>query len=176
MKKACLIFNLIAINTCFADNISLIKNNEIYIPANSFLKVKMIASAEVTSRSNESFLFFIESGTQVVSPSKYTPSIDLSECFISGTGKADVESQRIKIKTTKISCVDNSRKQAYEKSIDGYIVDVDGNAGIKASVKRMLTSESNTEAWQTLLSAQKRTLDLVLINGVYLSANNSESK
>lgn len=102
-----------------------------YIPSGSIFRVVSITglnapTSEQAQKTPMPVLFRVKGMTNL--PNRYQS--DLNDCFIQGVGYGQMADERILIRTTGISCM-NEHGQALEAGLDGTFYGEDGKVGIR---------------------------------------------
>lgn len=150
MKKLILLMSLVSINYVFAiDNTG---NNESVnltylpvkydatrnVPAGSFGKITTISGVEISTKVTNYDpvpIIFNVNGT-IVMPNQF--GVNLKNCKLIGAAAFDSSIMRTKIRLEKLSCINQGKD--LQVKVRGFVVDLDGKAGIKAI---RLNNESN---------------------------------
>src|SRR5690554_197000 len=108
-----------------------------FLPMGSFADVAMLTGADFgasdrTRNNPQPVLFRVQADAFLPGRARY----GLMDCFGMGAGYGDLSSERAKVNVTRISCLDTSLGVVLETAINGYLVDADGQEGLRGVVTR----------------------------------------
>lgn len=102
----------------------------IVIPSGSYVKAKIIAGTDATTGEPDPVLLQLDYSNVLPNQRK----IDLSGCFVTAKAQANLSTERVKMKTMKLSCV-SKHGMVFEKDINGFVDDdLDNKFGVSGIV------------------------------------------
>ncbi len=90
----------------------------VVLPVGSYVKAKIIAGTDATTGEPDPVLLQLDYSN--ILPNQH--KIDLSGCFMTAKAQADLSTERVKMKTMKLSCV-SKHGLVFEKEVNGYVAD-----------------------------------------------------
>lgn len=90
----------------------------IVLPVGSYVRAKILAGTDATTGEPDPVLLQLDYSHVLPNQRK----IDLSGCFMTAKAQADLSTERVKMKTMKLSCV-SKRGLVFEKDVNGYVAD-----------------------------------------------------
>lgn len=130
------------------DKPSDIKNVSTYLPSNSFIKGTLIVALSANTGGNASSdptPFLVRLTDLAKLPNEFRAN--LRSCMVGGSGWGDLSTERIKMRTTNLSCI-LKNGQAIDIPIDGYIAGEDAKPGMRG----MVISHAGTVAAKATLA------------------------
>lgn len=115
----------------------------------SFVKNPLAGTLPVGSFAEISFLNGIDAATSTTAASDPMPVLlnitdnailpgsaryKVKNCFLLGTGYGNMSSERVYVRTSRISCVDKKNKLLLTQEVQGYVVDSDNKLGMRGVV------------------------------------------
>lgn len=88
------------------------------LPVGSYVKAKIIAGTDATAGEPNPVLLQLDYSNILPNQRK----LDMSGCFMTAKAQADLSTERVKMKTMKLSCV-SKHGMVFEKEVNGYVAD-----------------------------------------------------
>lgn len=106
-----------------------------YLPAGPFAPVALLHGLDVgtsasTQNNPQPVLMFLQDNAIMPGGAKYA----LRSCFVLGSAYGDLSAERMYVRLAKLSCVDAKDRLVLEAKVQGYVVDSDGQAGLRGAV------------------------------------------
>jgi len=117
----------------------------IVLPVGSYVRAKIIAGTDATTAEPDPVLLQLDYSHILPNQRK----IDLSGCFMTAKAQADLSTERVKMKTMKLSCV-SKRGLVFEKEVNGYVADDKDN---KFAVSGPVNSKQDRVAAMAFLAS-----------------------
>lgn len=117
----------------------------VVLPVGSYVKAKIIAGTDATTGEPDPVLLQLDYSSILPNQRK----LDLSGCFMTAKAQADLSTERVKMKTLKLSCV-SKRGLVFEKEVNGYVADDKDN---KFAVSGPVNSKQGRVASMAFLAA-----------------------
>jgi hypothetical protein len=121
-------------NNSSSDKPDEIKSISTYIPSNTFVKGTLIVALSANTGGNADTTptpFLVRLTDLARLPNEFRAN--LRSCMVAGSGYGDLSTERIKMRTTKMSCV-LKNGQAIDIQVDGYIAGEDSKPGMRGMV------------------------------------------
>lgn len=115
------------------------------IPSGSYVKAQTLTGVKLDINDTSVPVLLQITGT-VMLPNSY--GVNLAGCKIVGTARADIPSNRILVRTEKLSCYKNAG--SYEVAVKGWIVGEDGKAGVYTQIVNGKTQFMDLTAGRTI--------------------------
>ncbi|MCB4205592.1 TraB/VirB10 family protein [Deferribacterales bacterium Es71-Z0220] len=103
----------------------------IYIPSGSFFEGILLTGLDAPTMqagTSNPQPVLININKDAILPNNY--STDIVDCFLLGSGRGDLSSERAYIRLVKLSCIDKD-KQVIDTDIEGWIIGEDGKVGVR---------------------------------------------
>lgn len=117
----------------------------ITLPVGSYVKAKIIAGTDATTGEPDPVLLQLDYSNVLPNQRK----VDLSGCFMTAKAQADLSTERVKMKTMKLSCV-SKRGLVFERTVNGYVADDTDN---KFAVSGPVNSKQDRVAAMAFLAS-----------------------
>lgn len=90
----------------------------VVLPVGSYVKAKIIVGTDATAGEPDPVLLQLDYSSILPNQRK----LDLSGCFMTAKAQADLSTERVKMKTLKLSCV-SKQGLAFEREVNGFVAD-----------------------------------------------------
>lgn len=117
----------------------------VVLPVGSYVKAKIIAGTDATTGEPDPVLLQLDYSSILPNQRR----LDLSGCFMTAKAQADLSTERVKMKTLKLSCV-SKQGLVFEKEVNGYVADDKDN---KFAVSGPVNSKQDRVAAMAFLAS-----------------------